>query len=306
MNEVIPYNQYEAQSAYRRLQASLSQEIDAAIAEIRTFLKMYPDVSLAHNDLGVLHHQAGKNLDALAHYEKANRLQPNNPSVIKNLAEFYFVVLGWTDDAIEMLTELLKSWPDDFEILTALGNISEKVGRPEEALTFYRRANQIDPQNQPLRDILSRLDGPVSAAEYRQPLLQPVQQDNELAPLLRMLKSDPANALAHNNLAVAMVARGEYEKARDHYEQAVRYAPHNQMYRKNLADLYYVAFGLTDETVEIYTQLLKECPEDVEVLSALALLAKTANLNEEARTFIGKVLELQPWNADARAFMAEI
>ena len=303
---VIPYNQYEAQNAYQRLQASMSREsTDAAIAEIKTFLKMFPDVCLAHNDLGVLYHKSGNELLALANYEKANRLQPRNPTVIKNLAEFYFVVLGWTDDSVEMLTELLKSYPSDFEILTSLGNISEKLGRPDEARTFYRRANQLDPENSSVREILGRLDGPVSGAEYRQPL-QIHHVDEELAALEQILTNDPTNAVVHNNMAVALVSRGQYDRARTHYEQAVHHAPNNTTYRKNLADLYYAAFGMTDETVEMYTKLLKENPDDVEVLSALAILSKAAGLKDEARIFIVKVLDLQPWNAEARDFLAEL
>lgn len=305
---VIPYNQYEAQNAYQRLRACLSQEsAESAIAEIKTFLKMFPEVPLAHNDLGVLYHQAGNNLLALAHYEKANRLQPNNPSVIKNLAEFYFVVLGWTDDAIEMLTGLLNAWPQDFEILTALGAISEKVGRPEEARAFYRKADQVEPGNAEVREILARLDGPVSAAEYRQaPAVLPDVEDEELVPLRRLLERYPENALAHNNLGIALTQRGDFEQARYHHQQAVHYEPANPMYRKNLADLYYSALGMTDDAVEIYVQLLKEFPADVEVLSALAIFSKGAGLKEQARIFINKVLSLQPWNAEARTFLAEL
>ena len=303
---VIPYNQYEAQNAYQRLRVCLSREsTEAAIAEIKTFLKMFPDVPLAHNDLGVLYHQSGNDLLALAHYEKANRLQMNNPTVIKNLAEFYFVVLGWTDDAIEMLTELLNAWPNDFEILTALGNISEAVGRPDESRAFYRKAYQLEPGNAEVREILARLDGPVSAAEYRQPALAQ-QEDQELEPLKRLLTQDPANALAHNNLGIVYSRRGEYDQARFHHEQAVQFEPSNLMYRKNLADLYYAACGMTDEAVEIYTQLIKEYPNDVEVLTALAILSKGAGLSEQARIFINKVLTLQPWNTEARTFLSGV
>lgn len=305
-SSVIPYNQYEAQNAYQRLRSCLSMDsAESAIAEIKTFLKMFSDVPLAHNDLGVMYHQAGNDLLALAHYEKANRLQPNNPTVIKNLAEFYFAVLGWTDDAIEMLTDLLNAWPNDFEILTALGSISEKVGRPEEARAFYRKANQLEPGNAEVREILARLDGPVSAAEYRQPALA-MQEDEELAPLKRLLSQNPTNALAHNNMGIIYTGRGEYGQARFHHEQAVKYDPYSLMFRKNLADLYYVALGMTDDAVEIYTQLLKEYPNDIEVLTALAILSKGAHLQEQARIFINKVLSLQPWNAEARTFLAGI
>jgi len=234
-SSVVPYNQYEAMNAYQRLRASLtSDSTDSALAEIRTFLKIFPDVALAHNDLGVLHHRAGDSLLALAHYEKANRLQPNNPTVIKNLAEFYFVALNWTDDAIAMLTGLLEVYPDDFEILTALGTISKQVGRPDEARIFYRKALQNDPANQTLRSMLAELDGPVSAAEYRSETVakfhgsipaftqakpQPAE-DSEAQNLLELLKQNPRNAVAHNNLGLLRFRQGVLMRLLPAYEKA--------------------------------------------------------------------------------------
>ncbi len=311
---LVPYNRYEAQNAYQRLQATLSPVSAEAIVEIKTFLKMFPDVALAHNDLGVLYNATGNQLQALAHYEKANRLQPNTPVVIKNLAEFYYAVLGWSDDAIDMLTALLKVYPDDFEVLTALGEISIQVGRPDEARVFLRKALQSDPDNQQLRDRMAQIDGPVSASEYRTPV-EPsssapasVGGTDELseseAAFQQMLAQNPRNALAHNNLAIIWMQRGDFEAACHHFEQAVQCEPENSTYKKNLADLYYTHFGKTDEAIEIYTQLLKFHPKDTELLTSLAIVAQANQLREQARTFIRRVLELEPWNTEAREFLA--
>ena len=144
---IVPATTYEAQNAYRRLQVCMeTEDPKLAIMEIKTFLKMYPDVALACNDLGVLYAKTGEKLLALACYEKANRLQPGTSVIVKNLAEFYFIEIGWTDDAILMLTELLKSYPDDIDLLGLLGTISWKVGREQEARTFYRRVVALEPR----------------------------------------------------------------------------------------------------------------------------------------------------------------
>ena len=312
---LVPYNMYEAQNAYQRLRSTLSASSDAAMGEIKTFLKIFPDVAQAHNDLGVLCHTAGDTLHALAHYEKANRLQPNTPTIIKNLAEFYCVALGWADDAIDMLTSLLAVYPDDFEILTALGQISNQVGRPDEARVFFRKALQIDPDNQELRERMAQVDGPVSAAEYRVPV-SPVEE--QIAPqhadideytesaetFERMLSLNPCNGLAHNNLGIIWMKRGDFEKAGHHFDQAVLNEPDNAIYKKNQADLLYACLGRTDEAIEIYTGLLNKHPKDTELLTSLAIIAQSNQLKEQARTFIRRVLELEPWNTDAREFLA--
>lgn len=334
---IVPFNMYEAQNAYKRLQFCLSTDSpETAITEIKTFLKIFPDVALAHNDLGVLYHRAGERLLALANYEKANRLQPDTPCIIKNLAEFYAVELGWLDDAIMMLTGALNQNPQDTEVLISLGIISMQVSRPDEARTFFRKALDIDPANSAVREELAKLDGPVSAAEYRgdlnvsaqtpppyatttpyeppQSTASLYQKANEaiasgkeiraIALLEQLLSQDPNCATAHNDLGVLYLKGDKPEKARHHHESATRLDPNNPVFRKNLADLYYAVFGMVDEAVEIYTALLKETPQDTELLTTLAIVSKAFNLAEQAGIFINRVLDLEPWNSEARQFLA--
>lgn len=393
---VVPATTYEAQNAYRRLQLCMETgDPQLAIIEIKTFLKMYPDVALACNDLGVLYAKTGEKLLALACYEKANRLQPGTPVIVKNLAEFYFVELGWTDDAIMMLTELLKSFPDDTDLLLLLGTISWKIRRDQEAQTFFRRVLELQPGNQEAQLALRQLEGDIPAAEYtpapQQPVTarpvepapapvmppaapvappqqaaQPVQQaapapqqgsslDDILARLRATVAAPPAAtqapaatapqpaiqsaeqlyrqaqqlvqrgedaaglaalehlvgeyptyALAHNDLGVLYTSRGPLELACRHHELAVRFEPGSPLFRKNLAALYYSLCGRTDEAVEIYTGLIREYPADVEVLTALAIISNNNSLKEQARIFIKRVLDFEPWNADARQFLAEL
>lgn len=370
-NAVVQYNRAEAQQAYQRLQMTLTRDdLHTAIVEIKTFLKMFPDVALACNDLAVLYYQSGDKLQALACYEKANRLQPGTPAIIQNLAEFYFVELGWTDDAITLLTDLLKSYPQDFQLLTALGAISSRIGRVDEARMFYRRALELDPQHQGVREALAALGGPVSAAEYRsepelsafsEPVQVPVQaastdQTSELDAILARLRSQvtaapvetqsapaasapfsadacyrqaqtaeqsgddgtaitlleqlvsntPVYPLAHNDLGILYTRTGNLVLACQHHELAVHQDRSNPLFAKNLASLYYSLCGRTDEAVEIYTRLVREHPQDVDVLTALAIISNNNNLKDQARTFIKRVLDFEPWNAEARQFLAEL
>jgi Flp pilus assembly protein TadD len=281
---------------------------------------------------------------------------------VKNLAEFYFVELGWTDDAIMMLTGLLRNQPEDVEILIALGLISERIGRDNEARSFYRRALDLAPANASVREALTRLEGGTPpVAEYRpaapvQPAVPattaepPSQQSSQLEDVLARLRAsidtrsagsapspaktadelyreaqDAANrgdddkaigtleslkadypmyALAFNDLGVLYTRHGDLQKALLNHETAVGRDPGNPTFRKNLAALYYSCLGRTDEAIEMYTRLLREYPQDVEVLTALAIISDANNLRDQAATFIRKVLDLEPWNTAAREFLA--
>lgn len=352
---------------------------------------MFPDLALAINDLGVLYAQGGEKLLALACYEKANRLQPGTPVIVKNLAEFYFVEIGWSDDAILLLTELLKSYPSDVELLSLLGTLSIKIGREQEAKAFFLRVQELDPSNRDAAAALGQLDNGIQAAEFKQqPAAQvatwqtapaqqpaPVQQaqpqyqcqpvaepapavtapaagsslDDVLArlraniagtaapataqpataapmgqdlhrqaheaanngdhsraiSLLQQLVADGSvNPLAHNDLGVLLTQAGQIDQACNHHELAVRQAPGNPTFAKNLADLYYTYCGRTDEAIRIFTDLVKQHPNDIEVLTALAVISKNNNLIDQARAFIRQVLNLEPWNSDARKFLVEL
>ncbi len=150
----------EGRATYERIiTASRDMESDEALRHIQNFLKIYPEFAQAHNDLAVLYYQAGNSLKALAHYEKAHKLEPSNITYRKNLADFYFVELEWADDAIQTYLDILKDNPFDVETLNALGTISLQIGRREQARQYFSRTLQLDTVNSQARQALQQLGG---------------------------------------------------------------------------------------------------------------------------------------------------
>jgi len=154
----------EGRATYERIVTYIREvETDEAIRRIQNFLKIYPEFAQAHNDLAVLYYQAGNGLKALAHYEKAHKLEPANITFRKNLADFYFVELEWADDAIQTYLDILKDNPFDVETLNALGSISAQTGRREQARQFFTRTLQLDAVNSQARQALQQLGGELQA-----------------------------------------------------------------------------------------------------------------------------------------------
>jgi len=338
-------NDQVARAAYSQLQSYLAGDVPLAVERVEYFLKSHPDFAQAHNDLGVLYYRAGDLLRSLAHYEKANRLDPRNPTFIKNLAEFYTVELGWFDDAIAMLTGVLKDRPEDTDILGSLAAISLKTGRTREARIFLDRILTLEPWNQEAKRLLDDIrqggaEGapsgvPRQEAQPAQPhmdtVLQSLRQSiSHLAPpsrspeeryreavhhaeqgmvaeavkeLEELVKDAPDQAVAYNDLGVLYYRSGDPGRSLAAHEQAVRLDPRNPVFRKNLANLYYSALGRTDEAIRCFTEILRDYPHDVETLLALGQISAVNNLTEQARIFVSKALELEPWNKDARDFL---
>ena len=164
----IPANQnliaIEGAATYERILAVVRDvEIDEAIHHILDFLKIYPEFSQAHNDIAVLYYRDGDQLRALAHHEKAHKLDPANIVYRKNLADFYFTVLEWTGDAIQTYLDILKNNPFDVEALNALGTISLRIGRKEQARQYFTRTLQLDDNNKEARQALDQLGTSLAA-----------------------------------------------------------------------------------------------------------------------------------------------
>lgn len=167
----------EGRATYERILASTRDvEPSEAIRQIQNFLKVYPEFAQAHNDLAVLYYNDGNQLKALAHYEKAHKLDPMNITFRKNLADFYFVELEWADDAIHTYLDILKDNPFDVETLNALGTISVQVGRREQARQYFTRTLQLDALNSQARQALQQLGGQLQAPPQQIRISSPAPQ----------------------------------------------------------------------------------------------------------------------------------
>ncbi len=334
----------EGRATYERILTAIrDMESDEALRQIQNFLKIYPEFSQAHNDLAVLYYQTGNSLKALAHYEKAHKLEPSNVTFRKNLADFYFVELEWADDAIQTYLDILKDNPFDVETLNALGTISVQIGRREQARQYFTRTLQLDTVNIQARQALQQLGGGAapslqaqiadsrphhispppppqqvldsvqSSAACQEPPKNPDQlyrQAQELAhsgsgvkalrALEELVMRHPTYALAHNDLGVLYQQEGELDKARHHHEEALRLQPANVTFRKNLADLLYIACGETEEALKLYVAVLGVNPRDIETLNAISAICLEVGKLDDARSFLETIMKIEPWNREAR------
>jgi len=116
----------------------------------------------------------------------------------------------------------------------------------------------------------------------------------------------PDFALAHNDLGVLYFKEGEKEKSLEHYVKAAQLEPDNSTFQKNLADFYYVEAGRVEEAMGLYGKVLAENPTDIEVLLTLGTICVSLKKHKDAKSFYERVLEVEPWNVDARERLDEL
>lgn len=311
---------------YQQLLNTLkSLTVEERISHIKAFLQTYPSFATAHNDLGVLYMQAENSTLALAHYEKAARLQPECTTFKKNLADFYAVELGWYEDAVDIYLGILKKNPRDTEALIALGHLGNAMQGGLELSTSETKLTPILEKNsqsytKPIPSIEDKSSIVVSPPVMPPPVTQPPEQlhycvsellqqgkTKEARSLLQQqLASNPHNAVAHNDLGVIFQQEGDVQQAKLHHEKAVQLQPTNLVFKKNLADLLYLACGDTETALQHYVDVLRSAPKDIDVLTALSQISIENGQFEDAKVFLNSILSVEPWNRDVRQVLVAL
>lgn len=157
--EQVPGEDLAGEEMYAKAKALTENgKVKEAIAQLQKAIAGYPDLAVAHNDLGVLQYQAGDMQAAANHYEKAVEIEPGNTVFRKNLADFYCVEQGRVEEAMQIYVDLLALEPDDIEVLMTLGQICEKLEKFEDARHFYERALDVEPWNADARQLIDGLE----------------------------------------------------------------------------------------------------------------------------------------------------
>jgi Flp pilus assembly protein TadD len=169
---------------------------------------------------------------------------------------------------------------------------------------------EIEPWNADARQYLdklpqnfSRTDVSKSVDEMYQAAQKAVAEDRgqeAIQTLEKLLAASPEHAQAHNDLGVLLYRAGDKNHAFDHYEKAVQHDPNNTTFQKNLADFYCIEQGQFEKAMRIYVKILENTPQDVETLMAVGYICESVNKFDDARDFYRQILDIEPWNLEAR------
>jgi tetratricopeptide (TPR) repeat protein len=107
------------------------------------------------------------------------------------------------------------------------------------------------------------------------------------------LRIDPANAEAHNNLGVALLEQGELGEAIEHYREALRINSDYAEAHYNLGNVL-VRRGEIDEAVEHYRAALRTRPADAKAHYNLGTILARKGQLEEAMQHFRQALEIDP------------
>ncbi len=196
----------------------------------RFTLSRNPAAWMAHYDLGVVLHDAGRKAEAMDEYKEALRLNPRYALGHKNLG-LLLVESDRLPEAIAEYREALRLAPNDAESRSELADAHNRMGmalraagRTDEAVAEYREASVLEPG---LPEYPSNL-GTALAIGGRLP--------EAIAAFAAAVKLKPDWPQAHSNLGLALAKSGRVGDAIVQYKEALRLDPRLYEARLNLGN----------------------------------------------------------------------
>lgn len=115
----------------------------------------------------------------------------------------------------------------------------------------------------------------------------------------------PDNALAQNNLGMALVEQNKIADALEHFQKAVTFAPEDTDARSNLGNALR-ALGRPAEATVAYNEALTQTPTDPSIHYNLATALVDLGRADEAVTHLREAVRLDPGYAKARYLLGTI
>jgi Flp pilus assembly protein TadD len=161
----------------------------------------------------------------------------------------------------------------------------DKAGMIDDAITYYQKARQLDPEGQ--KAVCRRL------AVLYDKKGEFIQASTEYELALQLTPNDPD---LHNDLGYSHYLRGDWAKAEEHFAKATKFAPTHKRAWMNRG-MALVLLGRSDEGLQCFRKVVSEA----EARANLAFLLGAQGQAEAAKAEYRQALRLAPELQVARA-----
>jgi protein O-mannosyl-transferase len=166
---------------------------------------------IAHSNLGLALEVQGKRAEALTQYQEALSISPKSAEMHNNIADLYYE-MGRTNDALDEYDQALKLEPRGAFIWINIGNIDAALGRYDDAMSNYVQASVLtsgDPQIPYAigRTLLVEGHDREAISHFRDALKIDPDNFETLTYMARVLASDEDPQARNGPIALAMAAK---------------------------------------------------------------------------------------------------
>ena len=291
-------------------QARLAAKRPQQAAEVlRILVGKQPQSADAHRLLAEAYRQLGDQPSYKTQLEKALALEPQQVNTKLQLASLA-AQQGDKKTAVKLLGELKQAEPNNPDVIELDGAVAILENQPAKAVELFRKSAQMRPQGATIAKIAAAQERAGDAAGGRSTLSAWLRDHPEDVVVLTFLadmelrnkndtaakdlyvalvKVQPDNVMALNNLAWLLANDGNARAAVRPIEHALQLAP-NAPAIKDTAGVVYLKLGEPDRALPLLREAAEKLPEnqDVQYHYAQALAAQGAS--EEAKAALTRAL----------------
>jgi len=259
--------------------------------ELETAIRLDPNLSVAHNQLGFLAVSDRRFAEAERDFKTAIQIDSKYAEAQNNLGVLYSQQ-GKDSEAAELFQQAIGNDPNFAKAYVNLGLTLAKQGAFPQAAQQFDLTLKIDPQNEAAYTALGMLQAKTGRGR------------EAVDTFRKAVALAPNSADAHLNLGIALVDQYDRVGGFKEFSEAVRLNPELPAAHYNLGRFFFENGKYEDAQRELESACRLQ-PNFASALYFLALTEKQNNQMERSTQFLRQVVTLNPQNADAQYLLGQ-
>ena len=270
-------------------QKQRSGDLEGAAAEYRQFLKLHPEATAIHSNLGAALAGLGRFEEAIAEYNIALQQSPDLVAARLNLALCYYK-MGRIEDAASEFEKVHAANPGNLQAVLLLGDCYMRLGRENDVIRVLEPEELKYPDDLAIAYLLG-------TAYIRQKRVREGQV------LVDRILRNGDSAEAHLMLGTAKMGANDFVGARDEFARAVALNPNlpevHVLYAKAL-----MLTGDSDLSAKEFEAELRVDPYNFDANLQLGAMAKQEQNYDQAKKYFARAGETRPGDPGVRYQLA--
>jgi tetratricopeptide (TPR) repeat protein len=266
-------------------------QFEQAIPEYKIALKQSPGMESARLNLGLVYYKMGQIAEAVSEFEKVHAKNPNNSQATLLLADSY-LRMGREKDVIRILLPEEKQHPDDLAIAYMLGTAYIRDKQPEEGALRIDR-------------ILRNGDSAEAHLLLGMTKFQALEYPAAIADLTKAAEMNPDLPDVYSYLGQAQMESGDMTAARASFEKELARNPNEFESNLRLAILL-KQDGDYDRAHQLLKRALLVRPDDPAALYQVGSTDLAAGNLDAARAIFEQVVKGSPNFLEAHVSLAQV
>jgi tetratricopeptide (TPR) repeat protein len=266
-------------------------DLAGAVPEYQQFLKLHPEATAIHSNLGAALAGLGRFEEAVAEYKTALRQSPALPGARLNLALAYYK-MGRIADAATQLTRVHSEDPKNNQAVLLLADCYLRMGQDKDVIRVLQPAERDHPDDLAIAYMLGTAYIHEKQVEQGQLLVDRILRNGDTAE-------------AHLMLGTAKMGVQDFAGARDEFAKAVALNPN----LPQVHVLYAQALKFTgdsDQSLEQFKAELAVDPFNFESNLQVGATLREEQNYEEANQYFARALKTRPGDPGVRYQLALI